>query len=137
MNTKEEPPHEKILEAAISFFELTLKGLEREDLLNTSSLSVTATCAFNGTTKYNIDTAGLCYTDPDIYNILDRNFANGLEAARHLAFCSCAFALQNAEAQLDTRPDEQGWMSEPMSFWHKLKSEAIEFKTKYLSDITI
>lgn len=137
MNTKEEPQHEKILEAAISFFELTLKGLEREDLLNTCKVSVLATYKFNGKATYNINTGGLCYTDPDIYNILDRNFANGLEAARHLAFCSCAFALQNAEAQLDTRPDEQGWMSEPMSFWHKLKSEAIEFKTKYLSDIAV
>lgn len=137
MDTKEEDTHEEMIAAAISFFEITLKGLEREDLLNNCSLSVEATYAFNGTAKYNINTVGLSYVDPGIYDILSRDYDNGLEAAKHLAFCSCAFALQNAEAQLDTRPDEQGWMSEPMSFWYKLKNETIEFKNKYLSDVTI
>jgi hypothetical protein len=137
MDTKEELTHEEFISTTISLFEQTFNGLGREDLLRDSTILVSATYAFSGKAKYNINTFGLCYADPGIYDILSRDFTNGLDAAKHLAFCACHYVLQNAETQLATKPDEQGWMSEPMSYWYKLREEALEFKNKYLSDITI
>jgi hypothetical protein len=123
--------------AAMDFFERTLTGLGREDILRNSSILVSATYLFSGKAKYNINTFGLHYTDPGIYDILSRDFTDGLDAAKHLAFCACHYALQNAEVQLATKPDEQGWMTEPMSYWYELREQALEVKNKFLSDITL
>jgi hypothetical protein len=125
---------EKYIKSATSFFEQTLNGLGRDDKYK---ISINRTIGFTddglcfGESRFTVKISLLSLSE-DVASIIDKEFKTMRDAVKNLALCACQFALYYAERELSTRPDEQGWMLESMTYWHKLKDEVIEFKEQYL-----
>jgi hypothetical protein len=125
---------EEYINRATDIFEHTLNGLGRADQYRINinrAISFMPDASYFGESQYKVS-IDLLILPEEIASILDKQFETLKDAIKSLALCACQFALHHAENKLATRPDEQGWMPETMSYWHKLKEEVIEFREQHL-----
>jgi hypothetical protein len=122
---------EEFLQKATVIFARTLNGLGRDDEYRiTIKRGISCSIEFCEST-YSIH-VNIPAIPEDISLGMDIKFKTLRDAAKNLALCACLFSLHHAAQQLATFPDEQCWMVESTTYWHKLKDEVTEFKDKYL-----
>lgn len=120
---------EEIIQDAISFFERTLNGLDKDDQYRIEIVN-----HYNVAFSPYIAAKVPGLTLPEhLDSVLDGTFKTNMDAAKALAACAVGYAVHYADIELLTPPDEQGFMSTPMSYWHELKGDAFIYKNKHLT----
>ena len=123
---------EEFIQNATDIFARTLNGLGRDDEYRINiKREINCSIEFCEST-YSIQ-INLAAIPEDISLIMDSEFKTLCDAAKNLAHCACLFSLHHAAHQLATFPDEQCWMAESVTYWHKLKDDVVEFREQYLT----
>lgn len=119
---------EEIIKDAIRFFEMTLNGLGKADEFR---VEVIEHYALSEDSYVTVRIPGLPIPE-HMGGISDEKFNDKMSAAKALALCSVDYVVHYADNELQTRPDEQGWMNQTVAYWHELKDDAFIYKNKYL-----